>query len=139
MRVFSLVLAALPLAVFSAEETPALRGHRELTHGHNWNGNTAFFPGWATSGRDGAVPINSCFTYNPNAGWGQNFQQCDGKAAADQFCREKHYGWATSFGVVPLTPHHAGGYRAVVIGSNHLELDGSHPNQHILNDVTCQR
>lgn len=48
MRVFSLVLAALPLAVFSSEETPALRGaNRELTWGH-WNGNTAFFPGWAT-------------------------------------------------------------------------------------------
>lgn len=41
--------------------------------------------------------------------------------------------------VVPLAPHHAGGYRSVVIGSNHMELDCQHPNQHILNDVTCQR
>jgi hypothetical protein len=40
--------------------------------------------------------VNGCFGYDQHS---NQLNQCDGKAAADMFCREKHYGHSTGYHV----------------------------------------
>jgi hypothetical protein len=48
------------------------------------------------SGTNGAVPVNGCFNYDHNS---NQLSNCDGKMAADMFCREKHFGFAKTYQV----------------------------------------
>jgi hypothetical protein len=40
--------------------------------------------------------VNGCFGYDRNS---NQLNQCDGRAAADMFCREKHFGFARNYQV----------------------------------------